>query len=40
MEILVGLMVMAALCALVALAFQPLEGPHRFQDVNADGEPD
>ena len=40
MEILIGLGVVAVLCAVVALAFQPLEGPHRFRDVNADGEPD
>ncbi len=40
MEILAGLIVMGVLCGLVALAFQPLEGPHRFRDVNADGEPD
>lgn len=40
MEILIGLGVVAVICALVALAFQPLEGPHRFRDVNADGEPD
>ena len=40
MEILVGLIVMAVLCGLVALAFQPLDVPHRFRDVNVDGEPD
>lgn len=40
MEILVGVVVMIALCGLVGLAFQRLEGPTRFRDVNVDGEPD
>ena len=40
MEILIGLGLMVLLCGLVGLAFQPLEGPHRFRDVNVDGEPD
>lgn len=40
MEILSGLIVLAVLCGLVALAFQPLDVPHRFHDANADGEPD
>ncbi len=40
MEILIGLGVMALLCVLVGLAFQPLDVPHRFRDANVDGEPD
>ncbi len=40
MEILTGLVVLLVLCGLVGLAFQPLEGPRRFHDANADGEPD
>jgi hypothetical protein len=40
MEILAGLIVMAVLCGLVALLFQPLDVPHRFRDANVDGEPD
>ena len=40
MEILVGLVVLMLLCGLVALAFQPLDAPRHFRDVNSDGEPD
>ena len=40
MEILSGLIVLVVICALVALAFRPLEGPHRFHDADVDGEPD
>ena len=40
MEILIGLVVMALLCGLVAQAFQPLDVPHRVRDVNVDVEPD
>ncbi|WP_428149312.1 hypothetical protein [Brevundimonas sp.] len=40
MEILTGVIVLATLCGLVGLAFQPLEGPRHFRDSNVDGEPD
>ena len=40
MEIMAGPIVMGALCGLVALAFQPLDVPHRLRDVNVDGETD
>ena len=40
MDILIGLVAMVVVCGLVALAFQPLDVPHRFRDANSDGEPD